>query len=278
MSGLVKAIEKLIKDGNVKELNTAILDIYRQAEKAAVKKGKKIEIDGQLVISLESIINELEFLLDAEMQSFDFINPTLAPDIVKRALQNWDPGKLTDIDQSRIGTAQSILLSMDMDAMLQQKQTEDYVEQQQINVREYKASLAKMIKLDLKNYDQSGGKTMEKEAKKIEATLKNQPLKLLAFKKYKAMTEAEDILRRNEPDVVESYTLHLKNNKSLLGQRRDPTFKTFAKKLGVVSAAIFGLGVGGYFAYHLFFGKKATEGKKIYQTAKNQSPTIKRKS
>ena len=95
-----------------------------------------------------------------------------------------------------------------------------------------------------------------------QTALSHKPLLILALDKYRIITNARCVLTR--PGFLQSrmddFYEHLSKNKDTLTKRRDDAFITFAKVLGVAAAAVFGVGVGGYFVHQRFFGAKATQG------------------
>lgn len=96
-----------------------------------------------------------------------------------------------------------------------------------------------------------------------------------ALAKYEVIKQAQAGLEKKDEsnDVkINNFEEHLRNSQRLLTQRRDSGFMTFLKGLGVASASIFGLGVGGFLAYQHLFGSKATEGHRyLKETAKIQA-------
>lgn len=69
------------------------------------------------------------------------------------------------------------------------------------------------------------------------------------------MTKAVEILQEDpSPRQLDNFYGHLiKNKNDLMVSRNESGFKTFLKGLGVAGATIFGLGIGGYFAYRELF-------------------------
>lgn len=100
----------------------------------------------------------------------------------------------------------------------------------------------------------------------VEAVIGSNIKLSLALKKHRVMNKAVTIL--NKTDVsskikAAEFEQHLAGNRKLLATRRDTAFDTFVKSLGVAAAGIFGVIVGGCYAYRGLFGKNATEGKKF---------------
>jgi hypothetical protein len=122
---------------------------------------------------------------------------------------------------------------------------------------------AKVVSALLNQYENTDIK------KAIDTQLVHKPKLIDALKKHTSMKQAEKILRNEDgsnqtkAQIVDSYHLHLKNNKAILTKRRDSGFNTFVKGLGVFAATILGVGVGGILAYQHLFGSKATHGNKF---------------
>lgn len=108
----------------------------------------------------------------------------------------------------------------------------------------------------------------ENTKKMLDQKLNAYPTLKLTLRKHSIIDSFEKLLsnststenHRTEEKLVQKFHVQLKINASILTLRRDTGLMTFAKGLGVLTAGIFGFGVGGYFAYEHFFGMKATHG------------------
>lgn len=154
--------------------------------------------------------------------------------------------------------------------MTEQQRKERYIAQQIANCERYckklKSELDKDKEINLSFYEGAGGGIREGVAKRIVYRLEDEQKfdQKILFEKYNAVRGALEILRLESENPINKYRQHLFNNRHLLGKRRDDTFITIAKGAGLAASTVCSLGLGSYFAYHSFFGKRATQGKKLY--------------
>jgi hypothetical protein len=80
--------------------------------------------------------------------------------------------------------------------------------------------------------------------------------KLIVIQNGMNMLTSKDNL--NTQLKVSAFFSYLELHRALLTTRRDSGLLTFVKALGVIASSIFGLGVGGYYAYQRLFGVNAT--------------------
>ncbi len=88
----------------------------------------------------------------------------------------------------------------------------------------------------------------------------------LAMDKLTIISRASKVLADPEKNAAEKIRLcHsiLYASKLTLSMRRDSDGITLLKKIAVGVAFVLGLGIGGYVAYHSFFGSRATNGLKL---------------
>jgi hypothetical protein len=134
------------------------------------------------------------------------------------------------------------------------------------NISESKATIASNL-LNQYRYGDDQQRTL------IEQKLSTEPKLVADLKKRNVICEATSKLQKSgnvtKDELEKNFFKHLKDNKSILTKRRDSGFDTFVKGLGVAVATIFGVGVGGYFAYKHLFGSKATEGGKLINEVKD---------
>ncbi|VVC75243.1 hypothetical protein AQUSIP_05310 [Aquicella siphonis] len=111
---------------------------------------------------------------------------------------------------------------------------------------------------------QYGARHANEADAKVEQVIGDNIKLSLALKKHRVMHRAVTILRKpaqSRTDVLKKFHQHITANRDLLATRRDTGFVTFVKGLGVAAATIFGVVIGGYFAYQGLFGANATNGK-----------------
>lgn len=137
--------------------------------------------------------------------------------------------------------------------------------------------------INLKTYHSAGGGIRDSLATSIlnsfEKSFENKDKdkkfnQKLLFRKYNVARCALDILYMQEKKGIENYKNYLAQNKFLLAQRRDDDAMTLAKVAGVAVSTVLGVGIGGYIAYHSFFGKRATEGKKLLRKSEKNSTDL----
>lgn len=133
--------------------------------------------------------------------------------------------------------------------------------------------------INLKTYHSAGGGIRESLAECILNSFEHKDKEKesnqkLLFRKYNVVRCALDILYMQQKNGIENYKNYLAKNKFLLAQRRDDGYITFAKGAGVALGAVLGVGIGGYIAYHSFFGKRATEGKKLLRKSEKNSTDL----
>ncbi len=107
------------------------------------------------------------------------------------------------------------------------------------------------------------------------------PSFLITLQRYAVIEQGEKMLAVQDitdavdtKEAIENFHSHLAANKSLFVKKRDTALMTFVKALGVVAAAILGVGIGGVYAYQRFFGASAADksAKKFIQHVEQDCP------